>query len=61
MKTSYRERDYAYGTVMLTLRTAIGLTQEGLGNHLEGLAASSVGGEIGKQAVAIPKFNISKS
>jgi transcriptional regulator with XRE-family HTH domain len=34
MKTSYRERDYAYGTVMLTLRTAIGLTQEGLGNHL---------------------------
>jgi transcriptional regulator with XRE-family HTH domain len=35
MKTSYRERDYAYGTAMLTLRTAIGLTQEGLANHLE--------------------------
>src|SRR5215469_2265029 len=34
MKTSYSERDYTSGTAMLTLRTAIGLTQEGLAKHL---------------------------
>jgi DNA-binding transcriptional regulator YiaG len=27
---SYRERDYAFGQAMLTLRTSIGLTQAGL-------------------------------
>src|SRR6266852_5415960 len=35
MKTSsYRERDYAFGQLMLTLRTRIGLTQAGLGERL---------------------------
>src|SRR5258708_11524931 len=31
---SYRERDYAFGQMILTLRTHIGLTQEGLGERL---------------------------
>src|SRR6266404_9606026 len=31
---SYREPDYAFGQVMLTLRTSIGLTQAGLGERL---------------------------
>ncbi len=31
---SYRERDYAFGQAMLTLRTTIGLTQAGLGDLL---------------------------
>src|SRR5256884_1902841 len=31
---SYRERDYAFGHLILTLRTRIGLTQEGLGERL---------------------------
>src|SRR5579864_4730536 len=34
MKTSYRERDYAFGEKMLKLRTEIGLTQAGLANKL---------------------------
>src|SRR5438270_5090929 len=33
---SYRERDYAFGQLILTLRTRIGLTQEGLGERLGG-------------------------
>ena len=31
---SYGERDYAFGQVMLTLRTHIGLTQAGLADQL---------------------------
>ena len=31
---SYRERDYAFGQVMLKLRTSIGLTQAGLAHLL---------------------------
>src|SRR5881409_106393 len=31
---SYRERDYAFGQAMLTLRTSIGLTQAGLADLL---------------------------
>src|SRR5258708_12157356 len=31
---SYRERDYTFGQAMLTLRTSIGLTQEGLAERL---------------------------
>jgi len=42
MKTSYRERDYAHGTTMQALRTAIGLTQEGLA-HLLGVSRRAVG------------------
>lgn len=42
MKTSYRERDYAFGAAMLTLRTAIGLTQKGLANLL-GISRRAVG------------------
>ena len=36
MKSSsrYGERDYAFGQMMLTLRTSIGLTQAGLAEHL---------------------------
>jgi len=33
-KSLYGERDYAFGQVMLTLRTHIGLTQAGLGERL---------------------------
>jgi transcriptional regulator with XRE-family HTH domain len=34
MKTPYHERDYTFGQRILTLRTAIGLTQAGLANRL---------------------------
>ena len=43
MKTSYQERDYTFGQVILTLRVAIGLTQERLGSLL-GVSARSVAG-----------------
>ena len=33
--SSYRDRDYAFGQAMLTLRTSIGLTQAGLARHLD--------------------------
>jgi DNA-binding XRE family transcriptional regulator len=42
MKTSYCKRDYTYGATMLTLRTAIGLTQEGLASLL-GVSRRAVG------------------
>jgi transcriptional regulator with XRE-family HTH domain len=42
MKTSYRERDYVCGAAMLTLRTAIGLTQKSLANLL-GVSRRAVG------------------
>ena len=32
--SSYRERDYAFGQVMLTLRTRLGLTQTALADAL---------------------------
>jgi len=43
MRSSYRERDHIYGEAMLKLRTAIGLTQERLGNLL-GISGRTVGG-----------------
>jgi WD40 repeat protein/transcriptional regulator with XRE-family HTH domain len=43
MKTSsYRERDYAFGQIMLTLRTEIGLTQDALAKYL-GVSRRTVG------------------
>jgi WD40 repeat protein/transcriptional regulator with XRE-family HTH domain len=39
---SYRERDYGFGQVMLSLRTSIGLTQAGLADLL-GISRRSVG------------------
>ncbi len=33
--SSYRDRDYAFGQAMLTLRITIGLTQAGLAKHLD--------------------------
>jgi WD40 repeat protein/DNA-binding XRE family transcriptional regulator len=39
---SYRERDYAFGQQLLTLRTAIGLTQVGLAQYL-GVSRQAVG------------------
>src|SRR3989449_7949116 len=39
---SYRERDYAFGQAMLTLRTTIGLTQAGLADLL-GVSRRAVG------------------
>ena len=39
---SYRDRDYAFGQVMLTLRTKIGLTQTGLADLL-GVSRRTVG------------------
>ena len=44
---SYRERDYAFGQALLTLRTAIGLTQEGLADLLEISRQAVVGWEAG--------------
>src|SRR5712692_9872242 len=41
-RSSYIERDYAFGQTMLTLRTAIGLTQMGLADHL-GVSRRAVG------------------
>ena len=40
--SSYRDRDYAFGQAMLTLRTAIGLTQTGLADYL-GVSRRAVG------------------
>src|SRR6266699_680736 len=42
-RSSYGERDYAFGQAMLTLRTAIGLTQAGLADLL-GVSRKAVGG-----------------
>ncbi len=42
-RSSYGERDYAFGQAMLTLRTAIGLTQAGLAEFL-GVSRKAVGG-----------------
>src|SRR5437764_15394082 len=39
---SYSERDYAFGQAMLSLRTALGLTQDGLAKHL-GVSRRAVG------------------
>src|SRR2546426_5985517 len=41
-RSSYGERDYAFGQTMLTLRTAIGLTQAGMAEHL-GVSRHAVG------------------
>src|SRR5437763_9772546 len=40
---SYDERDYGFGQAMLTLRSAIGLTQAGLAEFL-GISRKAVGG-----------------
>src|SRR5438045_6575505 len=42
MTASYRERDYTFGQIMLTLRTEMNLTQEGLSNLL-GVSRRAVG------------------
>src|SRR5438874_13741434 len=42
-RSSYGERDYAFGQAMLSLRTAIGLTQAGLAEFL-GVSRKAVGG-----------------
>lgn len=42
MKRSYRDRDYSFGQMMLNLRSAIGLTQTGLAEHL-GVSRFAVG------------------
>ena len=41
-RSSYGERDYAFGQAMLSLRTAIGLTQTGLAEYL-GISRRAVG------------------
>src|SRR5256886_1762620 len=41
-RSSYGERDYAFGQTMLNLRTAIGLTQAGIAEHL-GVSRHAVG------------------
>src|SRR5437764_4596554 len=41
-RSSYGERDYAFGQAMLTLRTALGLTQAGLAQFL-GVSRKAVG------------------
>src|SRR5438552_12054178 len=42
-RSSYRERDYAFGELILSLRSAIGLTEAGLSDHL-GISPRAVGG-----------------
>jgi len=44
---SYRERDYAFGQALMTLRTAIGMTQEGLAELLGISRQAVVGWEAG--------------
>ncbi len=47
-KSLYREPDYAFGQLMLSLRTAIGLTQAGLADLL-GVSRNAIGGwEVGQ-------------
>src|SRR6266849_4665755 len=41
-RSSYRDRDYAFGQTILTLRTMLGLTQAGLAEHL-GVSRKAVG------------------
>src|SRR5438034_5624432 len=41
-RSSYRERDYAFGQLILSLRSAIGLTQAGLSDQL-GISKKAVG------------------
>src|SRR2546421_2060307 len=41
-RSSYGERDYAFGQLILSLRSAIGLTQAGLSDHL-GISPRAVG------------------
>src|SRR6266567_825003 len=41
-RSSYGERDYAFGQAMLSLRTVLGLTQAGLAEHL-GISRRAVG------------------
>src|SRR5258706_10166121 len=41
-RSAYRERDYAFGQLILTLRSAIGLTQAGLSDQL-GISKKAVG------------------
>src|SRR3989440_13076016 len=43
----YSERDYAFGQLMLTLRTTIGLTQAGLGERLHVHRRAVAGWEAG--------------
>src|SRR3989440_11677636 len=46
-RSSYGERDYAFGQAMLSLRTALGLTQAGLAKHL-GVSRRALGrGKVG--------------
>ena len=61
MKSSsrYGERDYAFGQMMLTLRTSIGLTQAGLAEQPGCLPARSE--RSGRRAAVIPKPSISNS
>src|SRR5947209_7984330 len=46
---SYRERDYAFGQLMLTLRMHIGLTQEGLAKRLHINRRAVAGWEAGSK------------
>ena len=55
--SSYGERDYAFGQAMLTLRTALGLTQAGLAQFL-GVSRKAVGG--GSPGAVIPRPSTSK-
>src|SRR6266852_4774174 len=47
-RSSYREQDYAFGQLMLTLRTRIGLTQAGLADLLGVSRHAVVGWEAGQ-------------
>ncbi len=53
--SSYRERDYAFGQVMLTLRTILGLTQTELADWL-GVTRRAVGDWEGGST--IPRLTI---
>ena len=56
-RSAYGERDYAFGQLILTLHSAIGLTQAGLSAHL-GISKRAVGS--GKQEAVIPRPATSK-
>src|SRR5260370_41694596 len=48
-KSWYGERDYAFGQLVLGLRTSIGLTQAGLARHLSISRQAGVGREDGSK------------
>jgi predicted ATPase/transcriptional regulator with XRE-family HTH domain len=58
MKRSYRDRDYSFGQMILNLRSAIGLTQAGLAEHL-GISRFAIGEwEVGNKYPKVERLKV---